>query len=249
MRYALACFLGLGLGLPAFGQGLQGYATVEIFIKPCDFQTRQPFAGAKLRYSISSASGATVASQDIAWNSRDKTQLAWTTRVPAGVYRYSVYSNVHPADLPCIGAGYFAVLPGALKRIDAGLGGGIGDPLAPLFIYGTAPRDVKVTVIRFDSRPDCGSPLSDARYHSINIERDRVGYYAGDSSLSGRGLGENVAFGVRVQRPGQGQRTFRVLASYPKDPIAVPPTSVRVDLTASVFDRAYKSGAAGLGCI
>lgn len=243
---ALSLWLALSLAVLA---NAQADATVEIFIKPCDFQSRQSFVGARLQYWIYSPNGTTVASESVSWNSTDRSQLHWTARVPAGVYRYAVYSNVHPTDHPCMGAGSFAVLPDAVRRIDGGLSGGIGDPIVPLYIFGTAPSQVKVAVVRFDNRPDCGRPLSATHYQSVKIERDSVGYYAQDSSLSGSEMGQNVTFGVRVQQPGQPQRTIRAVASYPSEAIAVPPTSIRIDLTTSLLEAAYKSSTDKLNCV
>lgn len=243
-----AAVLCLALTLPASAQPNEPLATVVISIKPCDFQTKHAFSGAKLQYEITTPNGALVAASNVSWNSNDPSQLHWTTHIPPGVYRYEIYSDVNPSDIPCLGGGSFAVLPGASKSIDGGLVGGIGDPLVPLYIYGTAPAGVKVEVIRFDDRPNCGSSVSESEDHPIDVERDGIGYYAEDSSLSGSEAGENAIIGIRVQRATQTPRTIRLLANYPNENISTPPTGARLDLTAAILDAAYRGRADVLQC-
>jgi hypothetical protein len=248
-RCTLASTLCLIPSLTALAENAQPSATVNIVTEPCDFQART-FVGAQLQYSVSSGSGFRI-SKKTRWNSAEKSQLQWSVQVPPGVYSYDVTGNVHPTDLPCMSSGFFAALPGSVRRIGAAMHGGIQDPLAPLFIFGTEPPGVHASIVRFDGRPGCDSRLSSIATHSIAAEYDDVGYYgadydwASDPSLDTPEGRENIAFGIRVQRANQPERTLRIVASYPSESIAVPPTSARFDLTPAALDAAYRHSGNG----
>jgi hypothetical protein len=223
-------------------------ATVELITKPCAFQTHA-FQGASLTYTIQTPSGNTVAEKYIDWNSNDPRQLHWTARIPAGVYEYDIQSRIHDDDLPCMGPGSFAILPGDSRRISAPMYGGLSDPIVPLHIYGTAPFGVAVSIQRFDDSLPCNAAIPDAAGSSIAVERDDIGYYAQDTTYDGREDNHTAVFGVRVQRANAEPRTIRITGDYPSRNIAVPPTWVRFDLTQQVLDAAYKGRPGTLLCV
>jgi hypothetical protein len=227
-------------------------ATVEFSVAPCDFQTGRSFSGATLKYTVSGPDGSEIAGKAFVWNSNDPTPLRWSASVPSGVYRYSVFSNVQPLpnatpDVPCEMNGSFAILPRSIKRIRGSMQGGIDDPLALLYIYGTAPAGVKLSVMRFDAAAGCGGKIPVGQGHPILVDRDAVGYFASDSALSGDAKGKQVVFGIRVQRQDE-SRTLRVIADYPSENIAAPPTSVRFDITQDMLEAAFTRSGDVLFC-
>ena len=246
--------LWLALSTPMLAQGAEPDATVIISTNPCSFQTKHSFIGAKLQYWLSSVDGFRL-SKEVTWNSDDKRQLRWPVQIPPGVYSYNVTGIVNSADFPCMSPGFFAVLPGSLRHINAPMAGGIYDLVVPLFIYGTEPPDAHAVIARFDGRPNCGSELSSLATHSIKINYDNVGYYAADdtyadkSDLVSPAARENVVFGITVQRPNEEPRVIRVVANYPLSVIASPPTAVRVDLTPKMLDAAFDHPPNALLCL
>jgi len=246
--------LWLALSTPMLARGAEPDATVVISTKPCTFQTKHSFIGAKLQYWLSSVDGFKL-SKEVTWNSDDKRQLRWTVQIPPGVYSYDVNGIVNSADLPCMSPGFFAVLPGSLKRINAPMAGGIIDPTVPLFIYGMEPPDIHAMIVRFDGHPNCGSELGSLATHPIKIDYDNVGYYAADytyadeSSLVSPAARENVVLGIQVQRPNEEPRMIHIVASYPSSTIASPPTAVRVDLTPKMLEAAFDDPPNALLCL
>ena len=75
----------------------------------------------------------------------------------------------------------------------------------------------------------------------VDVERDSVGYYARDSSLSGDEEGEGGAFAIRVEQAPADIRFFRIAADYPSQHIGVPPTVVRFDVTQALLQSAISS--------
>jgi hypothetical protein len=234
---------------PAAGSATEPAASVVISVHPCATQTNLLFSGATLRYSIVRLDGREVAARRYFWDSDDPSQLQWTARIPPGVYHYGVYARVRQSDFPCTGSGTFAVLPGDVRRIDTGVYGAVGDPIVPLYVYGTAPKNVEVRVELFDGQPGCGSHEASLRSYKIATERDDIGYYAQDGSLAGSDAGTGAILGVIIRRSGKPDHIIRIVADYPKENIAVAPTSVRLDLTPALIKNLDNAPPGVLSCL
>jgi hypothetical protein len=219
---------------------------VELSIHLCDFLPKH-FTGGTLRYTID-GTGGIAAQRSFRWDSDDQSVLRWSARVPAGVYQYDAYGLVTPSSLPCRATGFVAVLPGSFRRIDASMYGGIADQLVPLLIYGTLPAGVSASILRFDTAAACGAAIRLSGNSAVDVERDGVGFYASDLRVSGSEKG-SVVFGIRVEQPQQEARTFRLVADYPRENIAVPPTAVRFDISQAMIKSSLKSPPNTLVCV
>lgn len=227
------------------------FATVE-FSLTCPVAAHRVFSDGAVSYNIWRGD---VSNPDLhvvktlRWTSRSPKALQWSVRLPSGVYSYEVVAQHgggnRPIDFVCSSYQYVATLPGATRRVVDTMRQGLGDPVPRVYVYGVAPKAIKISVVRFLKNVSCGSALASAAERPIDLDRDAVGYYASDSY---RGAVEaGAVFGVRVQTAG-GMRTFKTIADYPNAMLA-PPTSVRFDLTPAMLSAASKMPADSMLCI
>jgi hypothetical protein len=243
-------FLGVAIAIATIGangsktRDEHNYATVDFSLKTCPLAVSHPFSHGTFTYQVFDDGPQIVKSMP--WDSRATRPLHFSLRLPAGLYTYAINGRSADNSIGCQAWYYFAVLPGDTKYINDKMYDCCADPIPALFIMGTAPTTMRISVLRFEGAPNCGDPVP--AFVSIKTEQDDVGYYAADYSLSGRPEGQNVTFGIEMQNASGQKRTVRLIGDYPKTHIQGPPSLVRLDLTTRIISNLFQQAAGTVAC-
>ncbi|MGA8534669.1 MAG: hypothetical protein WB615_11215 [Candidatus Tumulicola sp.] len=162
---------------------------------------------------------------------------------------YNVYAWDEKHEHACQSFYYFAVLPGDSRTIAEQMADCCGDPISRLFIVGEVQVPMQVSVTRLEGSPPCGTVLAVLHKSPIDVEQDRIGFYATDNRLSGDAAGSGAVFGVELKRPDGDTRTLRIVADYPSEFLSTLPTLTSINLTADLVSAVFKAPAEQLVCL
>lgn len=215
--------------------------TVHFSFKPCDRVGHQTFSNGLVHYSIwSNAANWTPnwgMNQNVVWKTTEPSAMQRSYSVPPGAYSYEVTAmhgrDSDPSYVFCSQYLYVVVLPGSDRYVTETMYEGLADPIPRVFIYGLASPAFDVSVFRYRSNPECNASLSGVAGTPLDVERDKVGYYASDGYMSFPNE-KGAVFGVKVTPKGSTQsRTYRVVADYPDSIVSITPNSARFDVVPS----------------